>query len=228
MQLVIFVIFFCSIVFLYALHQLVEDDFVILRKNVTTEKIFNVAIAIGVFGIIIARLFHVLFNPKPVYFEILGFLLFPYFPGLSLIGGLVGSLALYIVLSRRGSFPVARVFDFLSKSFLIAAPFGVLGILILNLKLTQVLLINLLVYVILFVITIVLTQRGEKWLKDGSFGFLSLIAISLIWIASSFIQSHLGLRTLFYKENPVAIALLLSSLALLVKNEVTRIKRNGR
>lgn len=227
MQLLIIIIFLCSFIFLYTLHFLAEDDFVVLRKNITTENIFNVAIGMGIVGLFFARLFFVLFNPKPVFFEILGFILFPYFPGLSLVGGFLGGLIFYSVLARKLGYPLERVFDFFAKSFLACAPFGILGIIALSLKITPMFLFNFVFYLVLFIIAIIFTKRGEKWLRDGSFGLLSLIFILIAWIVSSFFGTHPQFQILIYKENPIALLLIAVCLVLLVRNEAPRLRRNG-
>jgi prolipoprotein diacylglyceryltransferase len=206
---------------------LAEDDFVVLRKNITTEKIFNLTIAMGFIGLLSARLFYVLFNPRPVFFEVLGFLLFPYFPGLSLIGGILGAVIFYAVASKRAGFPVERVFDFIAKSFLAAAPFGTLGVIVLSLKLTPPLIFNLVAYTILLFLAIFFSKRGEKLLREGSFGLISLFLVSAIWIVTSFLTSGFEIKNIWYKENFIALIMLVASLILLLKNEVTRLI-NGR
>lgn len=228
MQLVIFVIILCSVVSLYALHLLVEDDFVILRKNVTTEQIFNVAISMLFVGLLSARFFYVLYNPRPVFFEILGFLIFPYFPGLSLMGGVVGALAFYLIAAKRLNFPVERVFDFIAKSFVSSAFLGALGIMILSLKFGPLFIFNIVSYLILLFLGIVFSKKAEKWLKDGSIGLLTLLIICAVWIASTFISMGAHPKLLLYKENSIALSLIVLSLVLLIRNEAGRFRRNGR
>lgn len=127
MQFFILVLLVCFVLFLYAVYVLSHDDFVLLRKDVTTEQVFNVAFLTSVFALFFARFFYVLAYPKKIFFTFLGFTLFPYFPGLSLVGAILGGiLFLYLYCSNK-KLPTGRIFDFFTIGLLVSMPIGFLG-----------------------------------------------------------------------------------------------------
>lgn len=110
----IVILLFTLFIFLYVLHYYVRDDFIIFRKNVTLDDVFNIAFLSFVFVFLGSRFFYVADNFNPIFFNPLVFLAFPYYPGFSLTGGiLVGALFLLWHVHRR-KFPGKRIFDFFS------------------------------------------------------------------------------------------------------------------
>jgi len=184
----ILVLIFCFSIFLYVIYFLSHDDFVILRNDVSMEKIFNAAFLFSAAALLFSRLFYAILNPADVYFSILGFFLFPYFPGLSLAGGLLGGFIFLITYSKFKNLPVGRLFDFFSIGFLISSPFGFLGYILLS---TQQLSYNILISLILNLLLVfvfakyVLSLTLSGKLKDGSLGILFLISFSGIFFLIS-------------------------------------------
>ena len=125
MQFFIIVLLVCFVVFLYVL-------FVINRKNISLESIFNMAFLTAIFALFFSRLFYVLIHPRPVFFTILGFMLFPYFPGLSLIGATLGGLIFLLPYLKSKKIPVGKIFDLFALSCLSTLPVGYLGLIILS------------------------------------------------------------------------------------------------
>ncbi|TXG75725.1 hypothetical protein E6Q11_06985 [Candidatus Dojkabacteria bacterium] len=223
MQFFFIVLIICLVLFLYRLYHLANDDFVLAKKNIELEEIFNASIIISIISLVFARLVYVIFYPKEVFMSVLGFILFPYFPGLSLVGGLVGgSIALYAY-ARYKKFPIGRVFDFFSLSFLFILPVGLIGFFILSGEFT----IGGLIKLILFTAALVIAniylypKASALEIKDGTISILFLIFFSAIMLLTNAIDNP-GLNSFInHKENFVLISMLIVGVILLVKQEIT-------
>ena len=112
MELIILVVSLFS--FLFVLHYHVRDDFLILRKNVSLEDIFNIAFTSSILVFFSSRLLYIFENPSPVYLNPLVFLAVFYYPGFSLTGGIVGGALFIIWYVKRKKFPGKRILDFFS------------------------------------------------------------------------------------------------------------------
>jgi hypothetical protein len=193
MNFFIVVLFACLFIFLYVLYFLSHDDFVILRNDVSMEKIFNTAFIFSAVSLFSSRLIYVIGDPQEVFFSPLGFLLFPYFPGLSLAGGILGGFAFLIVYLILKGFPVGRILDFFAVGFLVASPIGFLGYILLSGgNITYNAIISLLLNILLlgaflkFLLPISLSGK----LKDGSLGILFLISFSGIFFTINLILNN--------------------------------------
>src|SRR6185312_9578343 len=103
----------------------------LLRRNVSLEQVFDSAFLMAIFALLIARIVFVGLHFKTDYLNPLVFFLVPYFPGLSLAGGLIGSLAFLWFYTRFFKIPTGRIVDIFSVSFISAFSSGlfILGIL---------------------------------------------------------------------------------------------------
>lgn len=221
MQLFIFVLIFCFVVFLFRLYHLAVDDYVLIKKNITLEDVFNAAFVIALPSLLFARFFYVIFHPAHVFLNPLGFLLFPYYPGLSLSGGILGGAISLFVYASYGKFPKARIFDFFTISLLFSIPFGLIGFVILS-HFTSGIGIKMLLFAIMFILTSVYLYPKSSALeiKDGSLSFLFLMFFSLISLLANSIDNP-GIRNFIdNKENFLLIALLITSVVFVVKQEI--------
>ncbi len=116
----------CLLLFLYWIFVLAKDDFILLRKNVTLEHLFNLTFLTLIIGILYARVFYVLGHLNPKYLDPLVLILFPYFPGLSLAGSLIGGISFIAFRSIKRKIPFGRIFDIFSLSFFFVWPIGFL------------------------------------------------------------------------------------------------------
>src|ERR1035437_128302 len=99
------ILLICFFIFLYLLYYLSRDDFVIVRKDISMERIFNLAFLTLIISLFFSRLFFVLEKMDPKLLNPLGFLAIPYFPGLSLIGGILGAGVIIFLYSRFRKLP---------------------------------------------------------------------------------------------------------------------------
>lgn len=218
MQFFIIVLLVCFIVFLYVLYTLVKDDFVINRKNISIESIFNIAFLTAIFALFFARLFYVLIHPEPVFFKILGFFLFPYFPGLSLIGAALGGLVFFLPYLKNKNIPMGKAIDIFALGFLSALPVGYLGLIILtgnSIRSMFLFIIYVLTLIVSAKFIFPLSLRGK--LKDGLFGVAFISFISLFNLLASFLNKKPYI--IFNVENIVFLVILIVSLVFIIYQE---------
>lgn len=225
MQFFILVILICLFVFLYCVYLLANDDFIFLRRDVTMERLFNIIFLGGLVSLFFARLFYGLFYVKNILLNPFVFLLFPYFPGLSMLGGVLGAGVAFLFLATRkkSTLPLGRMSDFFSIAFLVTLPVGFIGFLMFSEDGFSVIRAGSLVitYLVLFVIFLrfLLPQLLNGKLKEGTITFLFLICFSGVTLISNAFPkiSVLG----FFKnfENLILLTTLIGSLVFLIKQE---------
>lgn len=120
------ILFICLIIFLYCLFIFGKDDFLLLRKNISLEQLFSIAIGTFLVALFGARLSFVVTTFNLHYLQPLVFFLFPYFPGLSLSGGIIGGVSYLWYICQRSKVPFPRVFDIYVISFLYTFSAGAL------------------------------------------------------------------------------------------------------
>lgn len=225
MQISLFFLFLSFLTYLFVLHILSREDWVLMRKNVTLEQLFNIAILTCLVGLLFARIFYVFFNPSWKFLNILVFLLFPYFPGLSLSGGILGGLLFLLYYSKLKKFPFERVADLLSIVLLMALPFGLLGSLFLKTHpYFWVMIGEIIFYPILYIIMVKLVQpavvRGE--VKDGTSTFLIIMSISLVSFLADMIPFHRPEHFFMNGGEILFFILFLFSLVYILRHEFTK------
>lgn len=183
MQYFIFILFFSFILYLFYVYILSKDDVVLLRKNISLEQVFNIAFIAAVCGLFGSRLLYVIGHFSLNYLNPLVFFLFPYFPGLSLVGAISGGLIGILLYSKYNKIPIGRIIDFLAVSLLLAIPFGYLGLGILSgisfLSLTY-FFIPFYFFLFLFFSLFLLPKQRRNEIKEGSIGLLIFATITLI------------------------------------------------
>lgn len=221
MQLFIIVLVISFIVFLFGLHILAKEDLIFVRKNVTMETLFNIAFYTAGMGLLSARIVYIILNPSFGFFNPLVFFLFPYFPGLSLIGGIVGGIV-FLLFYKRKKYPTSRIFDFFSMALLGALPVGFLGHHLLSGMLdvfSGVFIPLIFVLTLLFFIKILvpLNLRGE--IKDGSLGYLFLVVFSFTTLLAAYVRTTNSIYIFLQIDNILLLLLFAASLLLLFFRE---------
>jgi len=210
MQFFIFVLLICFFIFLYCVYVLANDDFIFLRRDVTMEKIFNIIFLGSLISLFVSRLFYGFFA-KNIFANPLVFLLIPYFPGLSLLGGVVGAGAYLLFLRRRENpLPTERMCDFFSIAFLISLSVGFIG----NFMFLEEGIglikagVQAVLYFILFIIFLkfFLPKLLNGKFKEGTIACLFLICFSIVNLA---INAFLKISILQYFKNFENIILIL-------------------
>lgn len=209
------VILSCLFIALFVLYTLANDDFVLLRKNIIIIKIFDIAILTLGFGLFAARLFYVVFHFTPGFLNPLVFFLFPYFPGLSLGGGIIGGILFLVAYSYKAKLAVGRIFDIFSLSLFSVLPVGLLMQILIIKKNVFPLLVLLLGAVLSAFVFILLLRNFQKGnLKDGSIGLLSFTLFSFI----TFLTGLVG------KKDILLVIIFLVSTVLFIRQEKLYLK----
>jgi hypothetical protein len=224
MHFFIFILLACLFIFLYCVYVLANDDFIFLRRDVTMEKVFNIIFPGSLVSLLIARIFYGL-SAKSIFANPLHFILIPYFPGLSLLGGIVGIgiYLFYISKRRENSFPIERMCDFFSIAFLISLPLGFLGSFLFPESSVEMIRLGAqaLAYFILFIIFLkfFLPKLLSGKFKEGTITLLFLISFSFInLVANAFLRINI-LEYLKNFENIILIAVFFTSLGMLIWHE---------
>lgn len=206
---------------LFSLFMLSRDDLTLLRKDITLDKIFNLFFLVFFVGLLFARILFVLINNLQMFLNPLAFFLFPYFPGLSLAGGVLFGLMFLIFYCRESRFPVGRITDFFSLSFLTSLPFGYLGYFTLTGWKDNASGVLAVLYTILTVIFLRyfyhLLLKGK--FKDGSISLIFLFIFSLVSLASGIVTRFANLFFLRQIENYLFLLLLIASIVIFVRQE---------
>lgn len=219
MNFFILVLLICFFISLYVLYVLSKDDFVILRSDVPLHRIFNAAFSTAIFSLFFARLFFVIFNPNSLYASVLGFFLFPYFPGLSLAGGILGGFAFLTIYLKLKHLPILRLLDFFSMSLLVSYPIGFLGHFLLSKeafsKEAFVSLILIAALLFLFARYVLPASLSGK-IKDGTAFLCFLLSVSILSVVINIFEFKHNLSL----ENLLFILILVPSFLTLFKYEI--------
>lgn len=222
MQIFFIVLIIGLVLFLFRLYHLGNDDYVLVKKNVSLEQVFNCALFCSFVALLFARAFYVVFNPLPIYLNILGFVLFPYFPGLSLVGGLLGGAGALYFYARRNKFPLGRIFDFFSMSFIFVLPIGLVGYFLLSRDITVGGIVKLALFSLFSIsANIFLYPKAPSLeMKEGTSSILFLIFFSLVMLLTSAID-HPGISYfVHHTENFVELGILIVSIILILRQEI--------
>lgn len=224
MQFFIFVLLICLLIFLYCVYVLANDDFIFLRRDVAMEKLFNLIFLGGLISLFFARFFYGLLYQKDILLNPFVFLLFPYFPGLSLVGGVLGAGVVFFFLARKEStLPLGRMSDFFSITFLISLPIGFIGYFMFSEGGFSAIRAGSLVitYLILFVVFLrfLLPRLLNGKFKEGTITCLSLICFSTVSLIASAFPKISIVEYFKNLENIMLIFILLLSLGVLVWHE---------
>lgn len=213
------VLFFLS---LFCLYLLAHDDLVLLRKNISVEQIFDIAFVMLIVGVLFSRFLYVILHFDPKFLNPFVFLLFPYYPGLSLLGGILGGSGYIAVFSKMRKMPMGRLFDFFSFAAFCATSFGLLGYhIFVKRPLTVYGIVISLIYLILFAVYVFLImpkeRRGE--LKDGSIGFLFLAVFAMFSFLLNIFASGSKVAFVFGIEEIILTLMFFISLILFLQQE---------
>jgi|SRR5579885_252063 len=217
----------CLFIFLYCLYKLTKDDYVLIRKNVTVEQMFDmlfIAILLGLFG---ARLLYLLLHPIKHHIMIMRFFS-PQVVGFSLTGAVItGAVVLYLFSNYR-RIPLGRFLDFVTLSFLITLPIGFAGYsLFFRNDTTLLLLIAALLYFLLsiFFLKFLYPRLLNRTLHEGNLTFAFLIYFSLTSLfldVLQFVKRHIPLLT---PEHIILVCLFLVCLLSLLSQHKFRLRK---
>lgn len=216
------------IVSLFCLYHISREDLTFFRRNVTLDDIFNIAFLTLFSGLLFARVFYVVFNFAPGFLNPLVFFLVPYFPGLSLIGGIFGGVVVLLFISRKKRFPIRRILDFIALSFLAGLPIGYVGSLFIQSGFSYFVHLFLPALFLLLFITsyfFVLPRLLTKELKPGMLGTSILIVFSFLFLLISVIHAVDTERFVITGDDILAVILFCASLGYFIKQDLYIVKQ---
>lgn len=174
--------FFSLLIFLFLTFLLARDDFLFIRRGVVLDDVFNVVFLALPVVILSARVFYVFLHPSVRFLNPLVFLIIPYFPGLSIVGGIIGAWLFVSIYTKKKKMPTQRLLDILSIAFLFSLSLGIffqaLPLFFTN-KLFAVEEIGRSMIGIAFFIFALTQFMKEKW-KEGSVMYFSIFLYSLL------------------------------------------------
>jgi prolipoprotein diacylglyceryltransferase len=225
MQFFLILLIFCFVIFLFCIYLLSTDDVVFLRKGITTEQVFDVAFIGTLFGLLISRLFYVVFHFSLSFLNPLVFILFPYFNGLSLCGGVVGLMLASYFFAKRRKMPVGRILDFFAIALLctlqFAQFFNLLFLLLAKKQLDMFQLIITVVYICIFLFfaAFLLPFHRSGQLREGTMSLLFLILFSVLSVVTDIMARNVKLFWYLGYESFAAALLFLVAVFYLMKQE---------
>ncbi len=221
MHLLIVILLISLIVFLFCLHVLAKEDLIFVRRNITMEMLFNIAFYTLGIGVLSARIVYVIEHFSLGFLNPLVFFLFPYFPGLSLAGG-VGGAMIFTLLYKAKKYPAGRFFDFFSMAFLAALPIGFLGqglLLGMQDKFSGVLMPIIFLITLIFFVRVLLPLNTRGELEDGSLGFLFIIVFSLTTLISLGVRAKNIMEAVMQLDVILLLILFIFSFLMLLMKE---------
>jgi prolipoprotein diacylglyceryltransferase len=218
---------FCFFIFLYSLYVLAKDDYVLIRKNLSLEQLFDYAF-IGVFtGIVLARILSIFFYPA-IGKSFVSQLFSPVDAGFTLTGVVFGCALVLYLIGKYRKLPVRRLFDFFSLALLSSLPFGYL-INIFFVKKNEIIyyLIPGILYlgIQIFFWKFLLSRIINNELKDGSLSSLFLLTFSLLSLFVSLFYKFKRSSLRFDIEDFLLMGIFLGSFVFLLRNEKRRMLR---
>lgn len=212
---------FLFFVFLFTLFCLVRDDYILFRKNITIDRIFNISfLLVGVF-LISARVFYILFNFSPQFLNPLVFLVVPYYPGLSITGGIIGATSWLFFYLNKKKITKFRIFDFFAISFFSSfVVYWILSIITTYIVSKTFTFPSLLVGGVALVLFLVIVRYFvNKRLKEGTSGFLTFIVFSFLTYLYMF-MGRIEKNIFFFQiEDILVIGLFLASCIFFLREE---------
>ncbi len=205
-------------IFLYCFYKFIKDDYVLMRKNISSEQSFDIIFSVTLISFLFSRLFFFMFHPQKGENIFLSFL--SQSGDLSIIGGVVGGLVGVYLICKYKRVPLGRFSDFLALAFVASLPLGFLSQIFFAPKSQWIL--YFIASVLYFIIAIIFMRRLHKRLinrtvREGKISAAFLMFFSLITFFFSLALSFKDIKTLISPENFVLGGIFLLSTFLLIK-----------
>ncbi len=219
MHFFILILLLCFIIFLFCLYVVSHDDFVLLRRDISTDSLFNISFLMAPLSLISARLLYVATHPSRNFLNPLYFLLFPYFPGLSLLGGVLGAGLFLFLIFRARKMPASRLLDLFSLSAASFMPIGGIGYFLLSgsniFSFGVLFTVFSYIFLFLFFAFFLLPRFLKGRVREGNMATLFLTAYSFISLLGKVADGKFSLGL----ESIVLILVLISSAAFFIRKE---------
>jgi hypothetical protein len=221
MEFFVISLFICYFLFLFFLYRLGKEDFILIRKNIALEQLFNITLVTTLVGLFFGRLAYVVFHFNTTYLNPLKFFIVPYFPGLIFPAVVIGGYAYIWYLSQLRRLPTGRIIDFYAVA--IAGVMPLLTLAQLFLPTTQLVLQLIIagVWLLTFLLVrfLLLPRVGKGEIKDGTLGLLYISVLSTIdFLQDAFLHTK-GFFSFLQFEDVLYLATLLTVIVILYLQE---------
>jgi hypothetical protein len=119
----IFIFIPAFFVFVYSLYKLVKDDYVFIRKNISSEQIFDVAFMVTWIGLFFSRTLSIILYPQADEDIFLSFFSV-HINDFSLLGLILGGIGGLYLIGKHRKYPINNIIDFFTSAFVISLPVG--------------------------------------------------------------------------------------------------------
>lgn len=206
---------FCVLVSLFSLYSLVKNDFVLARKSILLQEIFDATFFCSLAFLFFGRIFYIFSNLQFSYFEPLRFFHLIKFPGINFLGGVIGFYLIVFVLFSRKKI-LGRIFDIYSLSFY--------SLFIFALSFSSFVGFSLYLSLSIFLLSLVflgLSVYSYKnyTLKDGSTTLLFFCLISVFTIVSEFSHEKTAIFIFFNVPQLLSFLTFFASSGILLARE---------
>lgn len=210
------------------LYRLVKDDYVFIRKGISLEQAFDIGFITFWVSLFFSRFFYLIFHFNQQQNIFVQF--FTLKSGqFSLIGAIIGAAIALFIFSKQKKFPLGRMSDFFSLSFLYALPVGLLAFSFFVPQ-NQLLyhFLNVIIYfvVLIFFAQFLYPKILNRTIKEGLLTNLFLIIFSLITLTTALLTTLKQLQAFFSLENGFCILLFLLSIIFLIKQNASSSRRS--
>jgi len=212
-------------IFLFIVYLFAKDDYVLFRKNVSLDQVFNISVICFVVGVLISRLAYVIFHPKWGYLNPLVLFLFPYFPGLLLSGGVIGTMFFLLFITKYTKLPTGRILDIFSLALFPSTIVTMASMIVVALLMKQqVFIIDSIVILVLTIIYIPYAIGFEKtkW-KEGVIATSLLFIYALIFVIKDAILLKFHILSIL-QQDVLFLLLIVFTLFLLIQERLVKEK----
>jgi hypothetical protein len=194
-----------------------KQDFVLLRQNISLKDVFDLAILDLIISIFIGRIFFVLNDFRFDLLNVIKFLYLPKFPGMLLLGFLIGAiLGIYILFKKKKG--LYRIYDIFSLAFF---PLFLFFVIFDYITKPLIFIPILILGVILFGFFI--SSHKKYKLKDGTISLILLLLVSAeSLISQKFDPNRHILFVVISFSQIIAIILISTSIVGIFVNQKTK------
>lgn len=201
--------------FLFILYILVKHDFVLARKSLLLQEIFDSTFVAFLAFLISGRIFYILGEQKFNYLKIVNFFHLLKFPGVLFIGGIAGFyLVVYIIFRKKKI--LARIFDIYSLSLY---PVFIYFLFSSSTNKTFLIFEFLIFFLSCIFLSIGIYSYKNYTLRDGSVTYLFICLTAVFTIVSEFTQSNRIIYSFFTIPQVISFCVFLFFAILLLMNE---------
>lgn len=225
----LFTLIVCFFTFLFCLYKFTKDDYQFIRKNISSEQVFDIVFIVFWIGLFFARfIFFIGYNLQER--DLLSSFFSLRFGGFSLPGGIFGGSLMLFLIGKYRKIPIGRMFDFFSLALLFSLPIGFTGYAFsLRSNASYLYLAVGLLYLILLILFMrfLFPRILNRTIREGNLSLYFIAIYSLLSLFASVLRLEKNVVAFISIDTLLLIVFLLLSLFIVVKQESSRLKGRG-